>query len=688
MADRAEVSIITLGGKGSSLSSSSVYAIANGLALVRIDSSVLDRRVQGLIRRAPQQAPPTRRFARHPNCPSASNRRSSKLQFGNCKLRFARFDRRGGPNVGDIEVGLYIVRNFCSFGPPISGSIDGADAVAALSCEKSKADVAVFNSMDSGDGFASKEEVGVASDLKVLLNGSKLVGKVDSEAVSSIPKIHGCLRKQAKSVHSETRVDLNSVPKVGRGGTGSAAAAGAVQITLLPLAVALWNLGNSSLSRAKQNLETMSDNNLLSSLVGLFEEKCPNGDRLRNGFKLVSELVLEREENYDKFAHEVNVLLGIVWKIVAWEALTALRELWKLVDNDDELKGAEVNGGGNVKVEKKSEKKKKKVILGRGNSVVVQEIKKRLPSKVGDAIDSSELIHKWVEDFLSFLEPKDLKFDSLLNKIKEIVESNETRRLPKLPKGTRDFAKEQMAIRKKAFDNRGDSKLIYDLADQGGELCSLRYDLTVPFASENMWPDFEIVKILTELLDELSIGDYEVEEKGLSIETADKIGSFVKERGSPLELLDELRQNSKFKGSKASLDVLDELEILFRALEKSKCIEKVGSIAAGGRYDKLIGMFGATDVPAVGVSLGIERVFTIMEQLHKDQNQTTRATKTEVLVRKHIDRAIESRIPWMIIAGEREVKDGIVKLKDLNAKSEEDIPRSRLVEELQRRLNP
>lgn len=27
-----------------------------------------------------------------------------------------------------------------------------------------------------------------------------------------------------------------------------------------------------------------------------------------------------------------------------------------------------------------------------------------------------------------------------------------------------------------------DSKLIYDLQDQGGEVCSLRYDLTVPFA--------------------------------------------------------------------------------------------------------------------------------------------------------------------------------------------------------------
>ncbi len=39
----------------------------------------------------------------------------------------------------------------------------------------------------------------------------------------------------------------------------------------------------------------------------------------------------------------------------------------------------------------------------------------------------------------------------------------------------------------------------------------------------------------------------------------------------------------------------------------------VGSIAAGGRYDGLVGMFSGKDVPAVGVSIGIERVFSIME---------------------------------------------------------------------------
>ncbi|KAK5134364.1 Cytoplasmic and mitochondrial histidine tRNA synthetase [Meristemomyces frigidus] len=80
----------------------------------------------------------------------------------------------------------------------------------------------------------------------------------------------------------------------------------------------------------------------------------------------------------------------------------------------------------------------------------------------------------------------------------------------KVPKGTKDWEGKDMVIRDKifasitdVFKRHGavtidtpvfelkeilsgkygeDSKLIYDLADQGGEICSLRYDLTVPFA--------------------------------------------------------------------------------------------------------------------------------------------------------------------------------------------------------------
>lgn len=42
--------------------------------------------------------------------------------------------------------------------------------------------------------------------------------------------------------------------------------------------------------------------------------------------------------------------------------------------------------------------------------------------------------------------------------------------------------------------------------------------------------------------------------------------------------------------------------------------EMSGSIAGGGRYDKLLGAFrGDSDLPAVGGSVGIERLFAILE---------------------------------------------------------------------------
>lgn len=39
-----------------------------------------------------------------------------------------------------------------------------------------------------------------------------------------------------------------------------------------------------------------------------------------------------------------------------------------------------------------------------------------------------------------------------------------------------------------------------------------------------------------------------------------------------------------------------------------------GSLGGGGRYDELVGMFGKRDVPAVGFSLGLERILLVMEE--------------------------------------------------------------------------
>ncbi|GAB2216079.1 hypothetical protein Droror1_Dr00023846, partial [Drosera rotundifolia] len=67
-----------------------------------------------------------------------------------------------------------------------------------------------------------------------------------------------------------------------------------------------------------------------------------------------------------------------------------------------------------------------------------------------------------------------------------------------------------------------------------------------------------------------------VQEKGLTVEIADRIGTFVKERGSPLELLSKFKQGHReFWENEGSSVALNELEILFKALMSSKCIDKV-----------------------------------------------------------------------------------------------------------------
>src|SRR6185369_13327547 len=59
----------------------------------------------------------------------------------------------------------------------------------------------------------------------------------------------------------------------------------------------------------------------------------------------------------------------------------------------------------------------------------------------------------------------------------------------------------------------------------------------------------------------------------------------------------------------------------------------VGSIAAGGRYDNLVGMFANTSsggIPCVGVSIGVERVFSIL--LQRAQLTSVKANEVEVYV--------------------------------------------------------
>lgn len=76
----------------------------------------------------------------------------------------------------------------------------------------------------------------------------------------------------------------------------------------------------------------------------------------------------------------------------------------------------------------------------------------------------------------------------------------------------------------------------------------------------------------------------------------------------------------------------------------------VGSIAAGGRYDDLVGMFsGSTSaagkIPCVGISFGVERLFSLLLAKAKEKGEEGgRGKATEVFVMSLGDGLLEERM--------------------------------------------
>lgn len=60
------------------------------------------------------------------------------------------------------------------------------------------------------------------------------------------------------------------------------------------------------------------------------------------------------------------------------------------------------------------------------------------------------------------------------------------------------------------------------------------------------------------------------------------------------------------------------------------------AIAGGGRYDKMVGKYSGTDVPACGFSIGFERIITILQD-HADAIDAAREPKVALLAEKGVD---------------------------------------------------
>lgn len=132
----------------------------------------------------------------------------------------------------------------------------------------------------------------------------------------------------------------------------------------------------------------------------------------------------------------------------------------------------------------------------------------------------------------------------------------------------------------------------------------------------------------------------------------------------------------------------------------------IGSVSAGGRYDGLVGRFSGRSVPAVGVSLGLERLLIILEErgmlgggassaevLVTVFDETLRGQALEAatalrtagvptlltLERGHklgrqLKQADALGVRWAVVIGPDEARRGEVNLKDLHAGEQARLP--------------
>lgn len=209
--------------------------------------------------------------------------------------------------------------------------------------------------------------------------------------------------------------------------------------------------------------------------------------------------------------------------------------------------------------------------------------------------------------------------------------------------------------------------------------------------------------------------------KGMPKEEAEKfINSFDKNKPTPLitSLFKILKENGLKEGSDFEFKptLARGLDYYTGSIFELVCPDYlVGSIGGGGRYDKLIGQFiGQDDVPAVGFAFGFDRLLEAMKQLNLLPNEVT-STKILVsvfspdLLKKSVSIAEELRsnnintdinldadlklekqfkyadkkgIPYVVIIGPEEVKNNVVKLKDMKTGAQTNLTIEELVKKL------
>jgi histidyl-tRNA synthetase len=140
----------------------------------------------------------------------------------------------------------------------------------------------------------------------------------------------------------------------------------------------------------------------------------------------------------------------------------------------------------------------------------------------------------------------------------------------------------------------------------------------------------------------------------------------------------------------------------------------MGSIGGGGRYNDLTGLFGVKDIPGVGISFGVDRIYDVLEELNAFPDTIQSSTKVlffntgatesasaflllqelrnrgvaaeifheQAKFDKQFKYAEKKNIGYVVIIGEAEIAAGTCVVKNLTTGTQETISRDALLTHL------
>lgn len=163
-------------------------------------------------------------------------------------------------------------------------------------------------------------------------------------------------------------------------------------------------------------------------------------------------------------------------------------------------------------------------------------------------------------------------------------------------------------------------------------------------------------------------------------------------------ILDSLKTSGLNNEIQLDLTLARGLNYYTGAIFEVKALDvQIGSITGGGRYDNLTGIFGMPGLSGVGISFGADRIYDVLNQLDLYPKEAVNGTqllfinfgeketayclpiaakarqagiRTEVFpdsakMKKQMSYANAKQIPFVALAGENEINEGKVTLKDM-----------------------